>query len=154
MGVSLAPMSRLGLGKDADGKASRMIRELKSKFSGRFLSTAIEYHAKKLNVAKDDLSFVFIETNFFPTMCMLDQTTYPDGIRAGDEDVHRIPVHSVPFGFFGFDRPWGVWKGGDVQAFNEKRVKALLQLARDLNLTIMIRSKQVETSGRKSSRRG
>ncbi|CAL6305301.1 unnamed protein product [Bathycoccus prasinos] len=147
MGVSLAPMSRLGLGKDADGKASRMIRELKSKFSGRFLSTAIEYHAKKLNVAKDDLSFVFIETNFFPTMCMLDQTTYPDGIRAGDrDDVHRIPVHRVLFSFF--DR-WGVWNMRDVESFNEKRVEALLQLARDLNLTIMIRSKQVENIWKK-----
>ena len=134
MGVSLAPMSRFGLGKDADGFDSRMLRELKSKFIGRFFNLAIDYHAKKLGVTKDELTFVFIETNFFPTMCMLDPITYPHGIRAGDrDDVHRIPVHSFPFSFF--DR-WGVWNMRDVESFNEKRVEALLQLARDLNLTI------------------
>lgn len=142
MGVCLAPMSRLGKGKDADGFDSRMLRELKSKFIGRFFNLAIDYYAKKLDVRNDELTFVFIETNFFPTMCMLDPITYPHGIRAGDrDDVHRIPVHSFPFSFF--DR-WGVWNMRDVESFNEKRVEALLQLARDLNLTIMIRSKQVE----------
>ena len=149
MGVSLAPMSRTGKGKDADGFDSRMLRELKSKFIGRFFNLAIDYHAKELGVTKDELTFVFIETNFFPTMCMLDQNTYPNGIRAGDRDVHRIPVHRVPFSFFGFDRQWGVWNMRDVEAFKKKRVEALLQLARDLNLTIMIRSKQVENIWKK-----
>ncbi len=150
MGVSLAPMSRFGLGKDADGFDSRMLRELKSKFIGRFFNLAIDYHAKKLGVTKDELTFVFIETNFFPTMCMLDQNTYPHGIRAGDRnDVHRIPVHRVLFSFFGIDHRWGVWNMRDVESFNEKRVEALLQLARDLNLTIMIRSKQVENIWKK-----
>jgi len=37
----------------------------------------------------------------------------------------------------------------DVEAFNKKRVEALSQLARDLNLTIMIRSKQVENIWKK-----
>jgi len=150
MGVSLAPMSRFGLGKDADGFDSRMLRELKSKFIGRFFNLAIDYHAKKLGVTKDELTFVFIETNFFPTMCMLDQNTYPHGIRAGDRnDIHRIPVHRVLFSFFGIDHRWGVWNMRDVESFNEKRVEALLQLARDLNLTIMIRSKQVENIWKK-----
>ena len=148
MGVSLAPMSRTGKGKDADGFDSRMLRELKSKFIGRFFNLAIDYHAKKLGVAKDELTFVFIETNFFPTMCMLDQNTYPNGIRAGDRDVHRVPVHRVPFSFF--VHRWGVWNMRDVESFNEKRVEALLQLARDLNLTIMIRSKQVENIWKKA----
>jgi len=150
MGVSLAPMSRKGLGKDANGFDSRMLRELKSKFIGRFFNLAIDYHAEKLGVTKDELTFVFIETNFFPTMCMLDQETYPHGIRAGDrDDLHRIPVHRVPFSLFGIDYRWGVWNMRDVEAFNKKRVKALSQLARDLNLTIMIRSKQVENIWKK-----
>ena len=42
MGVSLAPMSRLGKGKDADGFDSLMLRELKSKFIGRFFNLAID----------------------------------------------------------------------------------------------------------------
>jgi hypothetical protein len=127
-----------------------MLRELKSKFIGRFFNLAIDYHAEKLGVTKDELTFVFIETNFFPTMCMLDKETYPHGIQAGDrDDVHRIPVHRVPFNFFGFDYRWGVWNMRDVEAFNKKRVEALSQLARDLNLTIMIRSKQVENIWKK-----
>jgi hypothetical protein len=52
MGVSLAPMSRFGLGKDANGFDSRMLRELKSKFIGRFFNLAIDYHAEKLGVTK------------------------------------------------------------------------------------------------------
>jgi len=142
IGVSCAPMNRSGLGKDVDDRDSRMLCELKSKLIGRFLATAIEYYAKKFDVAKDELTFVFIETNFFPTMCMLDQRTYPHGIRAVDVNAHKIPVHNIPG--FNWSQNWGVWNSGELKSFKAKRVKALAELARDLGLSLMIQSSQIK----------